>query len=265
MLYRNIPALLFAFVLASSCALRNMSTGLTKYQQAVLRYEAQDYYKASLLFEEASSYMQGARESASVHFFQAYCDFYQKKYAQSAERFQDFYETFPGDPRVEESMYMQGHSLYLQSPDVRLDATITEEAVSVLRSYLDRYPKGIYAERVSIQLGRLCNKLAIKAFNNAKLYYQLAHYRAAVVSLANFFKDFPTSSYNEEAAYLKADAQYRYAQNTKHPDQQDQLAIALSYCKAFLDNYPSSSYTLVVESLCKKISATSKPQKAAKR
>ncbi len=251
MLYKNLRIPLSFFVLLSSCALNNISVSYTKYQQAILSYESRDYHKASLLFEQILPQLRGTKEAASVYFFQAYCDFYQKKYVQSSERFQYFCETFLGDPRVEEAMYMQGHTLYLISPDVKCDATLTKEAIAVLCSYIDRYPQGVYVERANVQLRALYDKLAIQAFHNAKLYYQLAHYRAAVVALGNFCKDFPNALSNEEAAYLRADAQCRYAQKAKGTDRDKQSGIAIAYCKEFLDSYPNSSYALVVESLCK--------------
>ncbi|MEL6413132.1 MAG: hypothetical protein AAFQ08_03335, partial [Bacteroidota bacterium] len=39
------------------------------------------------------------------------------------------------DPHKEEALYKQGEALYLASPDERLDAQITQEAVSALAAY----------------------------------------------------------------------------------------------------------------------------------
>ena len=253
MLYRNL--FISLLVLVSSCALRKMPAGLTKYQQAMLQYEAKAYYAASQLLEEALPLLRGKQEEAAAYFCQAYCYFYQKKYIQSAGHFQHVHEKFLGDPRLEEAMYMQGHALYLRSPDVKLDATLTEDAISALRNYLNTYPQGKYTSKASVQLETLQDKLVTKAFNNAKLYYRLAYYRAAVVYLENFSRDFPNAPYQEEAAYLKAQAQYKFFRNTKEPDKKRQLGIALQYCKEFLDNYPNSSYTVTVETLYKNISS----------
>jgi outer membrane protein assembly factor BamD len=259
MLYKNLFASLLVLVLLSSCALHNVSTtGLTKYQQATLCYEAKDYYEASRLFEEALPLFRGKKEEAPIYFYQAYCSFYQKKYIQSAEHFKYFYETFLADARVEEAMYMQGYALYLASPDVRLDQASTQEAVHVLCSYLHRYPEGAYVDKSSVQLEELDNKLALKDFSTAKLYRRLTHYQAAVVTLENLQKDFPDSSYNKEAAYLKADAQYLYFKETKGPEQEKQLNIAIKYCQEFLDNYPDSPYALAVGEMYEKLSSVNK-------
>ena len=210
MLYKNLFAWLFLLGVLSSCALRNTSTGLTQYQQAMLCYESKDYSEALRLFEEAMPLLRGKKEEASAYFHRAYCNFYRKKYVQSASLFRYFYETFPKSGHSEEAMYMRGHALYLESPDIKCDQVSTEEAAHVLRNYLKFYPRGAYVHEANIQLDKLNNKLALKAFNNAKLYYKLAYHRAAVVTLETFQEDFPSSSYNEEAAYLKVDAQYCY-------------------------------------------------------
>jgi outer membrane protein assembly factor BamD len=258
MLYRNLCTSLLVLGLLSSCALQSTSTGLTKYRQAVACYEARDYYEALRLFEETLPLLRGKKEEVSACFYQAYCSFYQKKYIQSSDRFKYFRETFLGDLRVEEAMYMQGHALHLSSPDVKLDQALTQEAAHLLRGYLSYYPGGAYVDEASVQIGVLDNKLALKDFNNAKFYYQLSHYRAAVVTLGNFQKDFPASSYNEEASYLKADAQYRYLKKIEGTDQKEQSNIAIKYCQEFLDNYPDSQYILAVEEIYGNLSSVNK-------
>jgi outer membrane protein assembly factor BamD len=303
MWYKDLVAWLFILGVLSSCALQNTSTGLTQYQQATLCYESKDYNEALRLFEEATPLLRGKQEEASAYFYQAYCSFYQKKYAQSSDCFKYFYETFPRDHRAEEALYMQGHVLCLNSPDVRLDQACTREAVQVFRNYLDLYPSGDYVDKASVQLRELGDKFALKVFNGAKLYHQLTHYRAAVVTLENFQKDFPDSAYIEEAAYLKVDAQYCYFKETakKHKyttghdrknsnkgkvdilredarmpqrwhysseqeaDGRDQLRIAIEYCREFLDNYPNSRHALAVGNIYKSLLLVNKPQKPLKR
>jgi outer membrane protein assembly factor BamD len=297
MLYKNLFAWLFILGVLSSCVLQNTSTGLTKYQQALLCYASKNYNEALRFFEEATPLLRGKQEEASAYFHQAYCSFYQKKYVQSSDRFKFFYEIFPRDHRVEEAMYMQGHALYLGSPDVKLDQACTQEGAQVLRNYLNLYPHGTHVNKASVQLGELDKKLVLKAFNSAKLYHQHTHYRAAVVTLENFQKYFPRSSYDEEATYLKVDAQYCYVKEiarirkraVKHDDKhsnkekadtfegdewllqhrhfsvrqeddaKDQLRIAIAYCQEFLDNYPDSCHALQVGNIYENLLLINKP------
>nr|MBK9652583.1 hypothetical protein [Bacteroidota bacterium] len=44
-------------------------------------------------------------------------------------------------------------------------------------------------------------KLETKAFKNARLYYQIEDYKAAIISLNNVVKDYPYSAYKEECLF----------------------------------------------------------------
>lgn len=222
-------------------------SGLAKFQKAIAYYEAKKYAKALELLEEAKPSIRGKREEISAHFYQAYCRFYRKSYTHSADDFEYFYQTFPKDPRAEEALYMQGYALYLSSPDERLTQNVTYEAVNALEDYLKQYPTGLHQSQVSEYLETLNKKLAHKAFCNAALYHKLTQYQAAVVALQNFQYDFPNSPWDEMAAYLKADAQYRSARVVPHKDYKEHLVTALKYCREFLDSFPDSHHTVTVE------------------
>ena len=239
--------------LFAPCVVHSAPTELTKYQKAVTQYEAGKYYKAAQLFEEALPQLRGKKEEASAHFYWAYCGFHQKKYIQSAKRFQYFRKTFLLDPRLEEALYMQAQALYRESPDVRLDQKFTQEASYVLRNYLQSYPEGVYAEAARTQLEALRSKLALKDFRSAQLYYQLGYYRAAVVTLENFQQDFSGSAYHEKVAYLKAVAQYYYYRSAKKAKKKESLSTAIMYCQDFIDSYPDSPYTTAIEKIYSKL------------
>ena len=259
MFCKKLLTSLLVLAMLAACTLHNVSTGLTKYQHAVACYEAKDYYEASRLLEEALPQLRGKKEEISAHFYRAYCSFHQKEYVRSSDRFKYFLETFVKDPRQEEALYMQAYALYKASPYVELDQALTQDAVRVLRSYLDHYPKGAYADKARGPLEELDNKLALKAFTSAKLYYQLAYYKAALVTLANFQQDFPCSSYNEEAAYLKADAQYRYFSAAPENEKKEQLSTAIQYCQELLDNYPDSPYARAVGKIYESLFPANEP------
>lgn len=236
------------FSLFASCAVQSVSTGPNKYQQALVQYEAKNYYQAAQLFEASLPQLRGKKEEASAHFYQAYCSYYQKKYVQSAKHFKHFRQTFPRDPRLEEALYMQAYLLYMESPDEQLDQTFTHEAAYLFRNYLEHYADGIYAEKAKAQLEELNSKLARKVFNSAQLYYKLARYRAAIVTLENLREDFP-DAYGEKAAYLKVNAQYRCLQTASKNKKREYLSTAIIYCQEFLDSYSESSYAIAVEKM----------------
>ena len=99
----------------------------------------------------------------------------------------------------------------------------------------------------------------MKNFTIGKLHSQLAQYKAAVVTLGNFQQAFPDSSRSEEAAYLKADAQYRYFKTVQEDEKKGQLSKTIKYCQEFLDNYPNSPYVSKVEAIYTSIATAQDP------
>lgn len=251
MLCRKLLAVLLIGVALASCVVRSQSKIYhpTKYQEAMACYEAKDYYEASKLFEEAIPLLRGKKDIILAHFYQACASFHQKAYQRSAHYFRHFYETYPRAPQAEEALYMQGYALYLASPDVTLDQTDTQEAVQVLHNYLALYPDGAHKSEAIQYLARLSDKLASKAFKNAQLYHQISQYQAAVIALTHFQQDFPHSLLNEEAAYLKTDAQYRLAKVCSLVEQEEKLRTTMTYCHNFLDQYPASRYRKTIEKI----------------
>jgi outer membrane protein assembly factor BamD len=242
---------LIGLVLASCATQAHSGNYLGKYQQAVARYETKDYYEALQLFKEVIPMLKGRKEIIPAQFFQAYACFYQKSYRMSAHYFEAFYKTYPRIEQAEEALYMQGHSLYLISPDVRLDQTPTEKALKVLQAYLDKYPQGIYREEARRYSDELQVKLMLKLFESAKLYYELGHYKAAVIALKNFQVKYPESIYQEEVLCLQIQAQYKCAfeSEVKDKEQFDRLYAVINCYYTFLDKFPNSKYLKALESV----------------
>jgi len=232
----QIPILAILFML-KSCTAQGSDNYLEKYKMAVVKYEHKDYYNALLLFGEIIPLLKGKKEIVSAHFYQAYAYFYEKSYRKSARCFSHFYKVYPRIPQAEEAMYMHGYSLYLLSPDIRLEQTMTKKSLKVFKHYIHKYPTGQFAEKALAYIKELQEKLTLKAFKNAKIYYQLAHYKAALVSLAHFQTNYEPSIYHEKAAYIKAKAQYKLAIASTQAQKTEELNDAYNFCKAYLDEY----------------------------
>ncbi|MEM7383041.1 MAG: outer membrane protein assembly factor BamD [Bacteroidota bacterium] len=259
--------LLLGFLSSAHAEQRERAPCLHKYHNALVCYHAKDYNKAHRLFEEAIPLLSGKKESIAATFYQACSNFYRrslvklkKHYENSAREFKYFYQTYPNAPQAPEALYMQGYALYLASPDVERDQATTQEAIQTFQTYLDRYPAGPYRDKALQYRAELYDKLAYKAFNNAKLYHKLSHYQAAVTALTVFQQDFPGTPLGEAAAYLKTDAQYKLAKKSAQEEQQDRLKTTLTYCRSFLDRYPASRHVQAVEKIyAKALSQSNKP------
>ena len=185
-----------------------------KYQAALKYYEKKDYLRAGMLFEEIIPLLQGSEKAEKAQFYFAHSHFHQKQYTLAAFYFKRFADTFARSPLVEEAAYMYVNSLYEDTPDYNLDQSNTLSTVEAAQTFLNTYSQSTYAPKVIEILNGLRVRLELKAYDNAKLYYRINNYKAAVIAITNFARDFPDSKFNEELAYLRLISQVRYARES---------------------------------------------------
>src|SRR5690606_33477977 len=213
----NILILSFAaLLLLGACAgkfrkVQKSADWKVKYNAAIEYYENQEYYKASILFEETLPLMLGRPEAEKAQFLFAYSHYYQGNRLLSAHYFKTFFDTYRRSEYAEEALFMHAYSLFKESPKYNLDQTSTIEAVNAMQNFLNIYPYSEYKDQANEIIDQLQLKLEIKAFEKAKQYYKLDNLHAAVVAFESFQEQYPDSEMVEEAAFLKVDAQYRYA------------------------------------------------------
>jgi outer membrane protein assembly factor BamD len=247
--------------MATSCSkfrkIQKSDDWKVKYEAAFKYYESKDYYKAKLLFEEILPIIKGTKEAEKAQFYYAYTHYYQKLYTESAFFFKSFYETYSRSPYAEEAMFMQAYSSYKESPNHNLDQSSTYEAIGVIQSFINKYPKSKYVEQSNEIIDQLQKKLEEKAYQNAKLYYKInksamneaTMYKAAIRSFDNFQRDFPDSQLTEEISFLKIEAQYHLAKNSFKNLQKERYAEVVESYQTFVDNYPTSKFLKDAENM----------------
>ena len=216
-----------------------------KYEAAIEYYEDQDYYRASLLFEDILPIIRGTEEAELGNFYFAYCYYYQKQYILSAHYFKTFYDVYGRSDYAMEAYFMHGFSLYKQSPKYSLDQSSTYEAVGALQNFLNKYPYSDYAEQADNIIDELQVKLERKAYDNAKLFYQIKGikgYTPALVTFENFQRNYPDSKFNEEIAYLIVETQYNYAKQSIYSKQEERYRETIEKYEMMLERYPESAF-----------------------
>lgn len=239
-------ALFCLLLLATGCSnFQNLlkSTDVSKkYTAALEYYEQEDYYRASQLLDQITDLLVGTEQAEQALFTRARAHYMQGNYILSDAYFRNFYTTYPRSPFAEQAMFMQAQSLYEQSPSYEEDQTPTLTALEAYQEFLVRYPNSELAPQAMKAIEELNLKIDRKDFNQARLYYQLRRWRSAVVALRNFQIEHASSPYAEEAAYLKLDAQYRFAQESVPNKQEERYDEAIDFYQAFVDQFPKSKY-----------------------
>lgn len=213
-----------------------------KYEASLAYYEKKDYYKASVLFEQILPIIRGLPEAEKVQFYMAYCQYHEKLYLLAAEQFRSFYETYGRSSLAEEARYMHAYSLYRSSPGSNLDQTGSIDAMASMQQFLNRYPNSKFRDQAVEVIYTVQSKLEKKGFDNARQYYRMRSYKAAIVALQNFMINFPDSKYLEEANFLIISSEFYLAEQSIYTKQRERYQEVINFYKEFVDRYPNSSF-----------------------
>jgi outer membrane protein assembly factor BamD len=243
---KSVIYLLILFIAGSSCSkfrrLERSEDWRLKYEAGQNYFKKKDYYHTAILFESILPIVRGLPEGEKVEFYLAYCQFYQKTYLLASNQFKVFYETYGRSSLSEEAYFMYAYSLYISSPDEKLDQKSSVEAMGAMQTFLNQFPGSTFTDKATEVVANCQQKLEKKEFDNANLYLKLKYYQAAVIAFGNFRKTFPDSKYLEQVAYLKVLSQFKLAQQSIYSKQLDRYNSTLEYYRELLDSFPNSEY-----------------------
>jgi outer membrane protein assembly factor BamD len=243
--------ILLAAALLSSCSnfqkLMKSDDVDQRYAGALKYYEEKEYEKAGVLLGELLPLLKGRSEYEKANFLYAYTKYHQQLYLESSFHFIQFGSTFPKSQLVEEAAFMNVRSLANESPNEDLDQSNTAKALTAIQDFLRRYPNSQFKDEANTLYTELSSKVEFKAFDNAKLYYNLRYFQSAVIALGNFRRDYPSSKFSEEAAALRIDAQYSYAEQSIESKQKERYQEVVAFYQNFVDTYPNSKYLRTAE------------------
>ena len=218
-----------------------------KYTKAVEYFNKGDFMRASTLFDAIANYYKGTERSETVLNYMARSYMGQKDYFSASEYYKTYVKTYPKGKYVIESKYMIGYCFYLDSPDPRLDQTSTYSAIAAFQEFLDVYPESDKVPEANKLLEELTNKLAYKAYLNAKLYYNLGNYlgnnyESAVISAQNALKKYPSTSYREELLMLILDSKYEQAVQSVDEKKADRYRSTIDEYYNYINEFPNGKY-----------------------
>ncbi len=241
---RLIPIFLL-IIIVSSCKYEKLLKSRDyrlKYNKALEYYAEEDYMRAQGLFEQLKPVLKGTNQADTVFYYGAYCSYNQKQYLLASHYFDEFKNIFTNSPYVEEAEYMSAYCIYLMTPRPSLDQTYTYQAISSLSLYLSRYSDSERTDECIRIIQELRDKLVDKSYQNAKLYFELGDYKAAIVALNIGLDDFPETKYREEMLYLILRSKYLLAENSVRNKKIERYQSAVDEYYSFLDEFPESEY-----------------------
>lgn len=123
-------------------------------------------------------------------------------YPVAAVEFEILQVDYPGSPLADDASYLEAMCYAKQAPDYRLDQTITQQAVTKLRGYLQSHPDGKYLEEARSELTELQGRLDRKRLEAAEFYEGRGYHDSARQVLENVMQDSPDSPLRPEMLLL---------------------------------------------------------------
>jgi outer membrane protein assembly factor BamD len=213
-----------------------------KYEAAIKLYNEKDYSRALQLFDQLIGAMRATDKSERIYYFYAYCYFNQHDYTLASYYFKRYTTNFPSTQYAEECLFMSAYCNYLNSPEYSLDQTVTYDALKELQLFTNMYPTSKRVSECNDLIDKLREKLEMKDYKVAKLYYRMDDYAAAVKSLANILKEFPDTKHREEIMFLVFKSYHKFAKESVEEKKRDRHAKAIIAYNEFVSQYPESSF-----------------------
>lgn len=235
-----------------------------RYEYAKASFMEGKYSRASELFGSVLAVLKGTSYGEECLYLLAKSTFLHKDYESAASYFQKYYQSYPRGIYVEQARYFSGYSLYMQTPDVRLDQKATRDAITEFQTFLDAYPNTSLREHTQEILYMLQDKLVEKEYLAAKLYFDLGNYRnncayggsnyeACVVTAQNALKDYPFArpERREEISILILRSKYELARQSVVEKHVERFRDTIDEYYAFVNDYPESKYLAEANSIFK--------------
>ena len=241
---RSFTVLFFGLLLFSSCShfSQVMKSNDYDYKLRVADkyYADKDYSHAQQLFEELFRIFKGSEHFEDIYYKFAYCAYYLRDYANAENLFKGFVENFPNSNKAEEMDYMRAYTFYKQSPKVDLDQTNTTKTIGFMQAFINTHPGSDKIKEATTIIDKCRGKLEMKEYKSAQLYYDLAYYKAAGVTLTSLMNSYPDSEKSDEYKYLIIRSDYQFALQSIEERKTERFETVVTQCNEFIDRFPES-------------------------
>lgn len=226
----------------------------TKYSLAKTYFLEGHYTTCSTMLEECVAYQRGTAQAEESMYLLATCYYNLEDYLSASQYYLACYKTYPNSTYSENCLYWSGKSLYLDTPDPRLDPTSTTAAIMQLQRFVETYPNSKYRDEAENMIYTMYDRLAEKEVGTAELYYNMGNYlgnnyRSCIVVAQNALRDYPYTKYREKLSMLVLKAKFQMAQESVLSKRDDRYRDAIDEYYAFKNEFPESSYMKEAEKM----------------
>lgn len=243
-----------------------------KYEYAKECFARGKYIKASTLLGDLVTIQKGTDNAQECLYMLAMSQYCSQDYETAAAYFKKYVQSYPKGVYVEMASFYVGQSLYMSTPEPRLDQTQTINAISAFQEFMDLHPDAALKETAQSRMFELQDKLVRKELYSATLYYNLgsyfgnctsggSNYEACIITAQNALKDYPYTALREDFALLIMKSKFELAQQSVEMKKAERFRDAEDECYGFINEYPESKDVETAEKYiaqCKKYTKNQK-------
>lgn len=205
-------------------------------------YEQGKYDKAQVLYELVINALRADPRIQEARFRFADTYFQTKNYFMAANQFRYYADNYKVAENRGEALYMEAMSYVKQSPDFRLDQEFTEKAIAALEQYINTYPDTERLAEINDLLDELRVKQETKAFDAARLYFDMKQYQSAVQSFERVLQDYPDTDRAEEIRWRIVEAYISLADNSIVSKRRERYELALDAAALYQKKFPKGGH-----------------------
>ena len=238
-----------------------------KYEFAKECFAIGKFNQAVVLLQELVTIQKGTDKAQECLYMLGMAEYCDRDFESASETFKKYFSSYPKGIYAEQACFYIGQSLYQSTPEPRLDQTATVGAINAYQDFIDFFPESSYKERAQQRLYELQDKLILKEYLSAKLYYNLgeyfgncinggSNYEACIVTAENTLKTYPFTSMREDFYLLIMKSKFELAEQSVEEKRIDRYREAEDECYGFINEFPESKDRATAEKYiakCKKV------------
>ncbi len=226
----------------------------TKYSLAKAYFMEGHFTSCSSILEECVAYQRGTAQAEESMYLLATCYYNMDDFLSASQYYMACYRSFPNSVYSESCLYWSGKSLFLDTPDPRLDATSTTNAIMQLQRFVETYPNSKFRQDAEDMIYTMYDRLVEKEIGTAELYFNMGNflgnnYRSSIIVAQNALRDYPYTKYREKLSMLILKAKFQMAQESVLEKRDDRYRDAIDEYYAFKNEFPESSYMKEAEKI----------------
>ena len=239
-----------------------------KYEYAKEQFAIGKFQRASTLLEELVTLKKGSDDAQECLYMLGMAQYCNRDYEAASATFRKYGSSYPRGTYAESAAFYVGQSLYESAPEPRLDQSPTIGAINAYQQFLDLHPDSKLRTEAQKRLYELQDKLIMKEYLSAELYYNLggyfgninrgdeSNYTSCIITAQNALKTYPFCKNREQFSLLIMKSKFQLAQNSTEDRRLERFRDAEDECYGFINEFPDSKNVRTAEKFiakCKKV------------